>query len=166
MRTANLALCALSALVALSCEGRSPIHAGKAPALTPKGDANLAVVDLAAGAPEVDAHGVFPLAMHRNSFAEAILEIDALRDDAEVKGAFVRFGSAHFGLGRALELGAALRRTADAGKAVHCHAEAFNNASLGNRCERVHAHHDRAIRCGRCERHCSRDSVLPKVSRR
>jgi protease-4 len=128
-RVAAVLLVAL-ALGAASCEGRSPAHAGKPQAVAAKGDASLAIVDLAGGAPEVDARGVFPLASHRSSFAEAILELDALRDEPEVKGAFVRFGTARFGLARAIELGASLRRAADAGKPVHCHAESFNNASL------------------------------------
>ncbi len=128
-RAAVLAVLAL-AFGAFSCEGRSPSHAGKTQAIVPKSDASLAVVDLANGAPEVDARGMFPLAGHRSSFAEAILEIDALKDEPEVKGVFVRFGSAHFGLARAIELGAALRRTAEGGRPVHCHAEGFNNASL------------------------------------
>jgi protease-4 len=117
-------------VLALGCEGRSPEHAGKGAPVAVKGDASLAVFDLAAGAPEIDARAMFPIASRRSSFSEAILEVDALRDDPEVKGVFVRFGGSRFGLARAFELGAALRRVADGGRAVYCHAEGFNNASL------------------------------------
>ena len=129
----------LAALIACvsACEGRSSVAAGKgAPGIVTavtggKNDATMAIIDLSSGAPEVDSHGMFSLASRRGgSFAEAILAIDSLRDDAEVKGVFVRFGSARFGFGRAYELGAALRRVAEGGKLVHCHAESYNNASL------------------------------------
>ncbi len=118
------------ALALGSCEGRSPGTATRTPVLSPKGDATLAVVDLSAGTPELDARGMFPLGMRRTSFSEAILELDALHDEPEIKGVFVRFGGARVGLARAQELGRALRRLAESGKPVHCHGEGFNNASL------------------------------------
>ncbi len=123
----------LASLIACvsACEGRSPVHAGKLPALAPKGgDATLAIIDLSAGAPELDVHGVFSFVPRKSSFAEAILELDALHDEPEVRGVFVRFGSARLGLARAHELGSALRRLVESGKPVHCHGESFNNATL------------------------------------
>ncbi len=121
---------ALLAVGVAACEGRSPAQMGKVPTLAPKGDATLAVFDLSAGAPEVDARGVFSFTPRKSSFAEAILELDALHDEGDIRGVFVRFGSARFGLGRAHEIGAALARLAASGKPVHCHGESFNNASL------------------------------------
>ena len=138
-RAAAVVVAALT-LPLVACEGRAPSTATRTPGITTKGDATLAIVDLSAGAPELETRGVFPLATRRTSFSEAILELDAVLDDAEVKGVFVRFGAARFGLARAHELGRSLRRIAESGRQVHCHGDVFNNASLavaGEGCTRI-----------------------------
>ncbi|MFO0680101.1 MAG: S49 family peptidase [Polyangiaceae bacterium] len=127
---ASLAVVATLVASATGCDGRARRSAGgstKAP--PPRRGPKLAVVDLAAGVPELPAPGFLGLPSRQESYADLVFALEALKKDAEAKAVFVRFGTVEFGLARALEIGRILEELRGSGKKVVCHGEAFSNAT-------------------------------------
>ena len=88
---------------------------------------SLVVIDLSKGVPEKDTSSILSVT-HQGTFDELVHLFDVLGRDKNAKGVFVRFGSAEFGIARAMEIGEgleAIRKT----KPVICHAEGLGNST-------------------------------------
>lgn len=120
---------ALALLASAGCEGR-PRSAGASSKSQPRSGPALAVFDFTAGVPEKEEAGFFgPPPGRRRAFDSLIKIIDEVQKDKDTKGIFVRFGSAHFGMARAQEIGEALANVRTK-LPVYCHANGLGNASL------------------------------------
>jgi protease-4 len=108
-------------------------HAGAGDAGAPSEERHsgpaVAVLDVSGGLPEQSQAGALGLAPPKPTFDDLLREITRVTKDKDDKAVLVRFGSAHIGLARAMELGDAL---ADLGRTmpVHCHADGWSNATL------------------------------------
>jgi protease-4 len=125
---------ALSVLTCAGCDGRpkaSAPAAASAPASSaqPRSGAEIAVLDLADGLPEVEAAGLLGVAVHRASFDRLLRAVEEVAKDDDVKGVFVRFASASPGLARAEEVGDLLAPLRER-KPVYCHADDLTNVTL------------------------------------
>lgn len=125
----RLAFFGLLALASFACDGRPRAAGTKAPP-DPHTGPSLAVFDLTGGLPEKEAVGWFGQPPgKRRSFDALVKAIGAAKQDKDVKGVFVRFGSVTFGLARAQELGAALAELREKMPVV-CHGDSFNNPTM------------------------------------
>lgn len=120
------ALAAASAL--LACEGR-PRPEGKPQEAAPRRGPAVAVLDLSAGVPELEAPSLFGPVGRRRSFDELLRAIDDVQKDTRAPAALVRFGGANLGPARAQEIGDRLAALAEK-KKVYCHADAFSNTTM------------------------------------
>ena len=119
---------ALACLCAIGCEGRP--HRSSGSAHEPRTGPALAVIDLGAGIPEKEeSRFLAPPSGRRRSFDSLVKILGEIKHDKDVKGLYVRFGAANFGMARAGELGDLLAE-ARATMPVHCWAETLGNATL------------------------------------
>jgi protease-4 len=114
---------------AVSCDGRpkrqDPLReASEAESIV---GPHIAEINLRSGAGERGAN--VWLGGGADSFSDLVLVLRQLEEDRDVRGLFVRLGTASFGMARAEELGRALARHR-VDRPVVCHAEGFDNASL------------------------------------
>jgi len=120
-----LLLCALGA-----CQGRHrPAGSGGPPRDEPRTGPAIAVLDLSDGIPEEPPTGLLGLSSKTASFHELVHEVQRLEHDKELRGVFVRLGTARIGLARAQEIGAMLQRLG-ARVPVSCHADELANGTL------------------------------------
>ena len=129
-RARAVAIVALAWLGA-ACSGRPKAPGGAgASAPEPKTGPAIAIVDLTEGLPEQESTNVLGMSSHTATFDCFVRVAKRLAKDDEVKGVFVRFGGATFGVARATEVGERLAAIRDAGKPVTCHADAFANGTM------------------------------------
>ncbi len=126
MRAAPLLL---GALALAACDAR-PRAATDPNAGRPHSGPAIAVLDLRRGVPEQAPSSLWAQVTHPGTFDDLVSALDKIREDKDVKGAFVRFGSVNFGLARATELGAALEALRRAQKPVTCHGDSFSNTTF------------------------------------
>jgi protease IV len=118
---------ALAMLVA--CDGRPKAAAGeKAP--QPHSGPSLVVLDVSAGVPEEEATSMLSLAPKKGSFDELVETLSELSINKDLRGVFVRFGSATIGFSRAQEIAEALEKIKASGKPVFCHGDGFSNSTM------------------------------------
>lgn len=122
----------------LACQGRSAQQSAlesSQPISGPK----VALFDLSGGLPEKAAASMFSLASPTPSFDDFLARTAKVAKDGDARGVFVNFNGP-LGMARALETGRALGALRKAGKPVHCHAHAYDNATLlaaALGCERI-----------------------------
>lgn len=125
MALAGLALGALGA----GCEGRDPqLRAGDDEDEAVTG-AYVLELDLTRGVPEI-AHGGLLGPPTPHGYADLVRTLRERVLDDDLKGVFVRLGSADVGLTRAAEIGRQLRTMRDRGAVITCHADDLGNGSL------------------------------------
>lgn len=113
------------AATCLACQGRAPQGGeGRAPTSGPKVD----LFDLSGGIPEKAASSMLSLSS-APTFDEFLARTARVAKDEEARGVFVSWNGT-MGLARAWEAGNALAELRRAGKKVHCHAHAYDNATL------------------------------------
>lgn len=119
-------LVCLASTMILACDGRGARNdVASAPITGPK----VALFDLSGGLPEKTTPNVLSLSTPPPSFDDFLRRTAQVGKDADARGAFVSFNGP-LGMARALEVGQALGALRQAGKAVHCHAHAYDNATL------------------------------------
>jgi protease-4 len=136
-------LAALAALVAVvpalvSGCGRRKASRASAPVAAASGSATvvdeddptaspIAEIDLSRGAPEARGSGL--LQSERATYFELVEAVERLHQDDDVKGVFIRFGSARIGWSRVEEVARGLHQLREAGKTIYCHADDLGNAT-------------------------------------
>ena len=125
---AGLAVVALALASLVACEGRPKVGAPEKP--QPRSGPSLVVLDLSAGVPEEETTSVLSIASRKGSFDELVLAMAGLGSNKNLKGVFVRFGSAQIGFARAQEIAEGLEKIKATGKAVYCHADGFTNSTM------------------------------------
>jgi protease-4 len=124
-------LAVLASLASVACDGRPKASTSSTPAVAqPKSGPEIAVFDLSDGVPEIEASGFLGVPVHRASFDQLVRTASELGKHEDVRGLFVRFGSAQLALARAQEIGDLLEPIRRGGKEIFCHADAFNNTTL------------------------------------
>jgi len=114
------------------CDGRpQTTKSSNVPGASKQKGPKISVVDLSGGVPEVEAPGMFGLPGGEGRTFDALVEtLRDLPNENDLKGVFVKIGSAEFGAARSEEIGDALFRLREAKIPVHCHAEGLSNTSL------------------------------------
>jgi protease-4 len=126
-----VALAPLRAL-AVACDGRpkssSSSSSSKSESRDHSGPA-LAILDLSSGAPEQSQPGFLGVPSHKPTFDALVRTVEKLGKDKDVKGVFVKLGSASLGIARATELADALEALGKT-KPVTCHSDGYTNATM------------------------------------
>jgi protease IV len=125
----RLAPLALSALVAMGCEGRPKSGEAKQADTKARSGPGIAVLDLSQGVPEEE-HATLLVAPRKRSFDQLVRASEEVVKDKDIKGALVRFGGVGVGLAKADEIGALLASVRKAKKPVYCHSDGFGNATM------------------------------------
>jgi protease-4 len=136
------------ATAVLGCHGRprtwSPaaadtVAAPSSEASTSGRNGDIVEIDLTRGAPEAPGGGLFGTGS-RQTYLRLVTLMKQVSNEPATSAVFVRFGSAHFGWGRAKELADLFARVRQAKKHVVCHADGWSNASIwiaARGCERI-----------------------------
>ena len=120
--------CLVLGLLALACHGR-PRSSGADPSATGAGlGKSVAAFDLTAGVPESVSGGLFQPPASRTYVALA-RAVERIADDADVGGAFVKFGGTSLDFAQTEELGALFEKLKQKGKPVVCHAHVLSNST-------------------------------------
>lgn len=123
------ALVALLAVALVGCTGRPRTGVFQDGEEDPPGGPRVIELGFTDPIPEsTDAGGLFRLPVER-TFSGLVRMLERARADDDVKGAFVRFGTADFSFTQAEELGLELRHFILENKPVVCHADSLGNAS-------------------------------------
>jgi protease IV len=129
MKRFSLRVAGSIALLALAaCHGR-PRSSGDSGSTSAAGfGRSVAEFDLSSGVPESIGGGLFqpPVSRTYVALARAVERVEA---DADVGGAFVKFGMASLDWAQTEELGALFERMKKKGKPVVCHAHVLSNAA-------------------------------------
>ena len=130
LRATLLLVCIAALLAAPGCDGRPRSGTpGEDPTLLNHSDPHVGELDLRRGVPEQSDSGLFADAAPR-SFAHLVLQLRELAEAENLKGVFVRLGTAQFGMSRANEIGRLLGKLRDKELPVVCHANNYGNASM------------------------------------